>query len=147
MTKITFHESVEDGKLAFAVILSRSAGKWVLCKHRARTTLEVPGGHREPGEAIMDTAVRELREETGAEAFSIRPVCVYAVERDDTPGESWGLLCWADIRRFAPELHSEIERIFLLDRLPENWTYPDIQPALIREAVRRGFLREGEGGQ
>lgn len=94
----------------------------------------------------MDAAVRELREETGAEEFSIRPVCAYAVSRDNSPGESCGMLFWAEIRRFAPELHHEIEKIFLLEELPENWTYPDIQPALVREAVRRGFLREEVGG-
>lgn len=45
----------------------------------------------------------------------------------------------ADIKCFEKELHSEIEKIALMDELPKRWTYPDIQPYLINEAKRRGF--------
>ena len=138
---VRFYESVEDSLLKFAVILAKSGGKWVFCKHRERTTLEIPGGHREPGESVDETAVRELREETGAKAFSIRPVCVYAVVRDDQPGESCGMLFAAEINSFEGALHSEIAEIFLLDAPPEsNWTYPEIQPKLLEEARRRGAV-------
>ncbi len=139
MTEVRFYDGVEDSRLKFAVILSRSGGKQVLCKHRERTTLEIPGGRREPGEAIEETARRELREETGAIAFSIRPVCVYAVVRDGSPEESCGMLYAAEIASFETELHSEIEKILLLDDFSQvDWTYPDIQPRLLEEARRRG---------
>ncbi len=137
--EVRFYEEIEDHRLKFAVILARSGGKWVLCKHRERTTLEVPGGHREPGEDIAAAARRELHEETGAAAFTLRPVCVYAVVRDDGPEESCGMLYTAEITAFDPELHSEIERTVLLDSLAQvDWTYPDIQPRLLEEARRRG---------
>ncbi|MFR7445451.1 MAG: NUDIX domain-containing protein [Sellimonas intestinalis] len=42
-------------------------------------TYEVPGGHREAGETIDETARRELYEETGATDFDLFPVCVYSV--------------------------------------------------------------------
>ena len=29
------------------------------------------------------------------------------------------------------ELHSEMEKVVLMNELPENWTYPLIQPKLI----------------
>ena len=45
----------------------------------------------------------------------------------------------ADIFSFE-ELHSEIEKIMITDTLVENWTYPLIQPKLIQEAKRRGFI-------
>ena len=140
--EVRFYDSVEDSLLKFAVILARSDGKWVFCKHRERTTLEVPGGHRETGETVGETAVRELREETGAKEFAVRPVCVYSVVRDDAE-ESFGGLYAAEISSFE-EFHSEIEKIVLLDQPPEdNWTYPEIQPKLLEEARRRGVFTEG----
>ena len=75
MLEVKFYDSVADGLLKFAVIVSRYDGKWVFCKHKERDTYEAPGGHREEGEAILDTAKRELQEETGAVKFSIEPVC------------------------------------------------------------------------
>lgn len=53
--------------------------------------------------------------------------------------ESYGMLYIADIYSFE-EIHSEIEKIVISDKLVENWTYPLIQPKLIEEAQRRGFL-------
>ena len=41
--------------------------------------------------------------------------------------------------RETGEIHSEMEKIVLCDALPENQTYPEIQPALLKEAERRGF--------
>ena len=140
--EVRFYDAAEDGRLKFAVIAARSGGKWVFCKHRERTTLEIPGGHREAGETVDETARRELREETGAKEFAIRPVCVYSVVRDDAE-ESFGGLYAAEITAFE-ELHSEIEKIVLLDEPPEdNWTYPEIQPALLKELRRRGAVDEG----
>ena len=138
--EVKFYESVEDSLIKFAVIMARSGGKWVFCKHRERTTLEIPGGHREPGETVDETAARELREETGAKEFTLRPVCVYSVVRDDAD-ESFGGLYAAEISSFE-EIHSEIEKIVLLDQPPEdNWTYPEIQPSLLEEAIRRKIFR------
>ena len=80
MLEVQFYDNVPDEHLRFAVIISKAEGKWVFCKHRERTTWEVPGGRREPGEDILETAKRELQEETGATDFVIRPVCVYSVK-------------------------------------------------------------------
>ena len=134
---VKFYDSIDDELIKFAVIISRSKGKWVFCKHRDRTTLEVPGGHREQGETADDAAERELIEETGAVDFTIAPICVYSVAETESSEETYGMLYHAEINTFAPELHSEIESIHLTDDLPDNWTYPLIQPELIREAQRR----------
>ena len=72
-------QTVEEQVLKFAVIISRADGKWVFCKHKDRNTYEVPGGHREENESILETAKRELYEETGAIEYDLRPVCVYSV--------------------------------------------------------------------
>ena len=155
MKKVRFYDSVEDSLLRFAVILARSGDKWVFCKHRERDTYEVPGGHREPGEDIYTTARRELYEETGALIYTLQPVCVYSVaDSEDTDvqinstgqpdtgssEESFGMLYFARIESFESELHSEIEKIILTEKLPGQWTYPEIQPKLLEEARRRGIL-------
>lgn len=77
--EVKFYENAEDNLLKFAVIVSKANGRWVFCKHKERNTYEVPGGHREDGETILETAKRELREETGAVDFDIQPICVYSV--------------------------------------------------------------------
>lgn len=139
-----FYDKVDDSLLKFAVIISKSDNKWVICKHKERNTFEVPGGHREQGESILDTAKRELYEETGAIAYTIEPVCIYSVigktRVNDTGEESYGMLYFAKITEFESQLHSEIEKVFKLDELPTEWTYPLIMPKLIKEAERRGFL-------
>lgn len=140
--EVKFYDKVNDELLKFAVIISRYNGKLVFCKHRQRETLEIPGGHREVGEIIDETARRELYEETGAVDFKIEPICVYSVTAEDNfdGQETFGMLFFADIFSFENELHSEIESICLLDGLPEKWTYPLIQPRLIEEAARRGYF-------
>lgn len=138
---VNFYDKTEDNLLKFAVIVSKSDGKWVFCKHKSRNTLEVPGGHREPNENIIDTARRELVEETGAIDFDLKPVCVYSVtnKNNSDSEETFGLLCYAEIHSFG-EIHSEIEKIIITDELPTNWTYPSIQPFLIKELENRKVI-------
>ena len=141
--KVQFYDKVDDNLLKFAVIISKSNGKWVFCKHKERDTYEVPGGHRESGEQIDMTARRELQEETGAVDFTIEPVCVYSVTGknrvNDTGEEMFGMLFFAEINTFDAELDSEMEKVVLFDELPSKWTYPLIQPLLIEEYQRRSM--------
>ena len=147
MVEVSFYDQVDDELLKFAVIIAKTDYKWVFCKHRERNTFEVPGGHREINEAIIDTAKRELREETGAIEFDLQPICVYCVKgntrSDETlENETFGMLYYADIKSFEEELHSEIEKIIITDKLIDNWTYPFIQPKLINEAIKRNIWEE-----
>lgn len=139
---VNFYEKCDDSLLKFAVIISVHKGKYVFCKHKERNTLEVPGGHRETGESIDETAVRELYEETGALDFDIEPICIYSViDKDNFNGaETFGKLYFADIKTFEEELHSEIEKTVITDSLPDNWTYPLIQPELMKKAKEKGFI-------
>ena len=128
MVKVDFYEEVADELLEFAVIIARTNGKWVFCKHKDRDTYEVPGGHREPGETILEAAKRELCEETGAIDYDLRTIGVYSVtentrEEKNSAKKKYGMLYYAEIRCFEAELHSEIEKIFITDELVDNWTY------------------------
>ena len=122
MLEVKFYDTVDDSLLKFAVIISQSNGKWVFCKHKERDTYE---------------AKRELQEETGAVKYEIKPICVYSVigktRVNDTGEETFGMLYFAEITEFAKELHSEMEKVILMDEFPENWTYPLIQPKLIEK--------------
>ena len=145
MLEVNFYDEEDDSLLKFSVIISKADGKWVFCKHKERDTYEIPGGHREEGELILDAAKRELREETGAIDFNIKPVCVYSVKgktrvNKNENDESYGMLYIADIYSFE-EIHSEIEKIIFTDELVDDWTYPLIQPKLIEENV--GTSEEG----
>ena len=88
---------------------------------RERSTLEIPGGHREPGgRSVAQTAERELREETGAEEFTLKRVCVYSVTGrnrvNSTGAETFGVLYCAEITSFG-EMKSEIAEIVLLEEI------------------------------
>ena len=91
MPKVEFEDisAVEDSLLKYAVIVSQHHGKWIYCKHKERNTWEIPGGRREPEESILNTAKRELFEESGALDYELTPVCAYCVPGDT---RSYGLL-------------------------------------------------------
>jgi len=129
---------IDDSLLKFAVIVSRYKDQWVYVKHKDRTTWEIPGGRREPFESIIETAHRELIEETGAINYHLKPVSIYGVTRQ---GESsYGILCLADIINFKEDLSHEISEVAYFDRPPSHLTYPEIQPYL--QASVEKFLME-----
>ncbi|MBP3340013.1 MAG: NUDIX domain-containing protein [Lachnospiraceae bacterium] len=128
--KITYHniEDVNDEEIKIAVIVAKHKGKLVLCKHKERDTWEMPGGHKESGETIIDAAKRELYEETGAKKFTLKPLCVYHITK-------YALLCYADIDEFEDLPKSEMEIVQFFDDLPENMTYPITHPELYKKAM------------
>lgn len=133
---VNFYDTVENEKIKFAVIISRYKDMWVFCKHKQRDTWECPGGHREHGEDALDTARRELYEETGATEYDLFPVTIYGVKYSGADEESYGLLCFASIRKFGVLPDMEIERIEFFSQLPDKWTYPQIQPILLEKICK-----------
>lgn len=122
---------IKDEKLKFAVIVSKFNGKFVYAKHKKRETWEIPGGHRELNEDIDRTAERELKEETGAIKFTIKPVCDYSV-KNDGQSQDYGRVYYAQIEELGELPNFEIGEIKLFDYMPEKLTYTEIQPILFK---------------
>jgi len=151
MVQVKFYDNVDDQLLQFAVIVAKARNQWVICKHKDRDTFEVPGGHREPNETILETAKRELHEETGAVEYTITPICIYSVMGTDgedqnfrvkethaiieNQDEIFGMLYYADIEKFDKLPDFEMEQVILTDELPTKWTYPLIQPKLMEKVM------------
>lgn len=112
----------------YVVTLSEYNGKLLLSRHKRRSTWETQGGHVEPGELPLETAKRELFEESGAVEFDMEPLCDYWV--GDEHGGANGMVFHAVIRQLGPMPDSEMAEVRCFDTLPENITYPQITPVL-----------------
>ena len=119
----------------YVVIISRCRDKWVFVRHRHRHTWEIPGGHIEAGESTDDAASRELQEETGAFEFNLNPVADYSVEINAKV--TYGRLYFAEIKAYRDSIDSEIAEMALFDNIPDNLTYPLIQPILFKAVIER----------
>lgn len=133
---VRFYSTEEKRELNFAVIAASAGEGWIFCRHRDRTTWEIPGGHREPGEAIDQTAVRELYEETGAADAALTRVCIYGVDPQDGGAETCGMLYFARVDGWGdlPPESEMAERVVSISP-PGAWTYPSIQPLLLERAA------------
>ena len=136
MTEIKFYDTAyePDIALTYSVISARFKGRWIFVRHQDRTTWEIAGGHIEPGEGAQDAACRELMEETGALKFDLECVATYSVLQNGKAG--YGRLFLAEVYEIGevPDV-SEIAEIIFLERLPDNLTYPDIQPILFSRSL------------
>lgn len=118
----------------YVVICSYYQGKWVLSRHRARSTWETQGGHIEPNENPYSAAKRELYEESGIKDAALYPVCDYYGY--DTKSHSNGMVFLAIVHSFGKLPESEMKEIKLFETLPCNLTYPNVSPLLYQEAYR-----------
>lgn len=141
MIKVDFYKTgeINDTLLEFAVISAEYNGKWVFVRHKERDTWEIPGGHREKDEDINRTGRRELFEETGAKEFILKPVCDYSVTKNNI--STYGRLFYAKVNELGKLPELEIEEIQMVDDLPDELTYIDIQPYLFNKTLK--WKKEG----
>ena len=131
-------DEIPEAKLEIAVTCARYNNKWIFSKNKKLGTWELPGGHREEQETILETAKRKLFEETGAIKFDIKHICVYFVTR-------YAMLFYADITELGDlPPNDEIESIDFFDGLPDNLTLPQIHPKLFEKTEE--FLK-GESNE
>ncbi|MBQ7319776.1 MAG: NUDIX domain-containing protein [Clostridia bacterium] len=118
----------------YVVVCAWYQGCWLLSRHKKRDTWETQGGHIEPGETPLDAARRELYEESGVSDAEIIPVCDYYGY--DDKGHSNGRVFLAKVRSLGMLPESEMARVQAFEELPENLTYPNVTPVLMREALK-----------
>ena len=141
--EIQFYDigSVNEKDLKFAVISAIYKDKWLYVRHKERKSWEIPGGRREPGELIIETAKRELFEETGCKIVDLVPICDYS--RGDSVSKVFGRLYFAKVKEIGQLPISEIDEVKLFDNLPNNLTYLEIQPKLFEKTLT--FIGDCEG--
>lgn len=132
-TEMDFPVKCEDEQLKYVVIAALYNGKIVLCKHKNRNTLEMPGGHIEAGETPTDAAIRELYEETGiTELNGIKAVePYYANSTEDETKGAYGMLFIADVKELPYKMPDfEMESISPVDISPYQERFDYINPEL-----------------
>jgi len=118
----------------YTVICTSYQGKWILSKHKKRSTWETQGGHIEEGETPLECAKRELFEESGIKDADIYPVCDYwGFNRQAC---SNGMVFLAVVHSLGELPESEMKEIKIFDTLPANLTYPQTSPKLYAEAEK-----------
>jgi 8-oxo-dGTP diphosphatase len=136
MTKVDFYnpDFEPEDRLIYSLICARYMGKWVFVRHHSCNTYEIPAGHIETEELPLQTAKRELWEETGAIQYTIECIATYSVTKENYKG--WGRLYFAEITSMGPFPDvTEISEVILSDDFPTENTYPDIQPLLFKRAL------------
>jgi 8-oxo-dGTP diphosphatase len=129
-----------DEVSAGAVVVRRVGGSWEVCLVRVGQAWSLPKGNLEAGETPVDAAVREVAEETGLRAESLRvvaalPAAEYAYRRRD------GRLVFKRVEHFLVEATGETEvrpqpeeidevAWVPLDEAHRRVAYRDLQPVL-----------------
>ncbi|WCF08997.1 NUDIX hydrolase [Paenibacillus thiaminolyticus] len=117
-------EQIDDELITFAVILTKYKGRYLIIHNRKRGGWEIPGGRREKNETLLQTACRELYEETGALVFNIAPFSTFAFN------ETFGMAFSAEVIEIGDLPEYEIEEIRFVDRLPVIMNFGELYRTL-----------------
>ena len=119
----------------YVVVLSEYNGKILLSRHKKRATWETQGGHIEEGESPIETARRELFEESGIRDAEIIPVCDYYGY--DATSHANGMVFAAIVHELGSLPDSEMAEVKAFDHFPEELSYPFVTPVLFEECRKR----------
>ena len=128
-----------------ASALFDGAGRVLLVRHTyGRLNWELPGGGADPGEAPDETAIREIREETGLEVVIERLTGVY-YEPEPRPGSDQGpLLHFVFVVRIADPAKSPVPSSPEIGEL--GWWPLDGLPAPMSDFTERRIVDAAAGG-
>ncbi len=127
---------IEPLMVTYVVIAARHDGGWLFVRHRRRGGYELPAGHPDPGEDTVEAAVRELKEETGASDFVMKPVTYYSV--DSGFGKQYGRLFIAEVETLGDISDTdEIEGVKVFRRLPRDLSLPEVMTVLFKVAQQQ----------
>jgi len=113
-------DEVDHELMKFAVVIATFRDQYIIIYNKKREGWEIPGGSREPGESIVQTAIRELYEETGAVQFEIMPFGIYEWNG------SCGMVFYAKVEQLNALPAFEIEAIKFEDVLPEGMNFGEM---------------------
>lgn len=116
--KLSFEKDPFSKMPMHVLVICRYQDKWLLTKHKTRG-LEFPGGKVELNETAQQAAIREVKEETGAEIADIHYVGQYHVEgKGDQVDKN---IYFARISQLVEQpTYYETDGPVLLEKLPEN---------------------------
>lgn len=122
------------GCYKYTVICSNYRGKWVLSRHKMRSTWETQGGHIEEGETPLECAKRELFEESGIQDATLYPLCDYWGFNSQRCSN--GMVFLAVVHSLGNLPESEMKEVKAFQTLPSELTYPLVSPLLYAEAEK-----------
>ena len=128
---------IDDEKIWYVVIVASYKWKQIYVKHKERKTWELPWWHREQWEILLDSAKRELYEETGAIDFEIKQVWHYSLE-DINKNKYYGGVFFAEIISLWKLPNYEVEEVQLFDTIPWDLTYQELHSIISKEVVGKG---------